>query len=675
MHSTSISASVPVGLALALFLSPKIAACTAPTQDPTVGPSAPSQPAVVDSQSSIFGAPLYVNGKRISDDRIKLYLIYGPCKAIFDMARIGVIVEDELRRRSADSAEQTIHAREAEKPFESPEARKKAWDAEYQNQLAQIHEKFRVTEEEVQKEVDRMVGDFKKNYPVLDLDSEIRRGFRDIRWYREQMRQTVLFDHVFLPVNPDEWPVVTTEAVRADSGEVLVEDAYVSYKSRKKQAQEAAARESAEESVRTIEAVTPYTSPEARKAAVDAEYQGLLPQLDEKFPVGGLDLIKEDPIYMGIMRDIVRSAVFKLCDFKTPSEGLPETQCLWVDTNGDGIPELVVSTDEMWEKVKDTVSETEIQEAKRWFVTYSAARDRLEKDGFLPSGDACDAAIEALGRQFESANFGVEALATTTYYFPSVATYKDYFCLLEGFRKMQEPKLQPGPGGELAPVLRERFEKSNRVMGLGQIDVEIMLVSAFDIPHFRWKPDGWKWAEAKAKDLMAQVEENARAYGEQRTKVMEARARGEEYKPEKEVPEPYRFWTQLMDDHSEWWDPPPPAEKGRQSMVGYKMRGRFGAHYRNDLTGFMEENYFTQWVTGQSVTDHVFFDQPEGSVAGPFKAARGYYVTRVMRRMPPTRSLNMSEPKHVELLREDWLRVMFIDYAKEAVAQAKVKGV
>jgi len=110
------------------------------------------------------------------------------------------------------------------------------------------------------------------------------------------------------------------------------------------------------------------------------------------------------------------------------------------------------------------------------------------------------------------------------------------------------------------------------------------------------------------------------------------------------------------------------------SMVGMKMKGRFGPHYRNDLISFIGETYFTEWVTGTSITDYVFFEQAEGTVAGPFKGPQGYYITRVLRRTPPTRGLNLSEPKHVELLRDDYLRYYFNRYAREAVEQADVKG-
>jgi hypothetical protein len=96
--------------------------------------------------------------------------------------------------------------------------------------------------------------------------------------------------------------------------------------------------------------------------------------------------------------------------------------------------------------------------------------------------------------------------------------------------------------------------------------------------------------------------------------------------------------------------------------------------YRNDLQGFVGETPYSHWVTGKSITDYAFFDQAEGTVAGPFKGPLGYYITRVQRRTPPTRPLKLDDPKHVDLLREDYLRVAFIDYAKEAVATAKIEG-
>jgi len=289
------------------------------------------------------------------------------------------------------------------------------------------------------------------------------------------------------------------------------------------------------------------------------------------------------------------------------------------------------------------------------------------------SSDDCAKALATLLKQFEGSTLNLEQLATKTFYFPSLESYKEYFCMMEGFKHMMEPKLQPGPGGELAQPLREHYDKANRIMGLGQVDVEVLLVSALDIAHFSWKKDGWTWAEKRAKEIKAKIDANTQAFNEQQAKKNEAKAKGEEYKPDQPVLDSYRFWSQMIDDYSDYWDPPTP-EGGKGSDVGMKRKGRFGPRYRNDLISFIGESYYWNWVTGTSITDYVFFDQVEGTVAGPMKGPIGYYLTRVMRRTPPTRPLNLSEPKHLELLKDDFLRVAFMQYSKEAVAQASVKG-
>jgi len=577
----------------------------------------------------MFGEPVVVNGKRVTDNQIKLYLIYGTGRPIFELARVSVVIEDELHRRASENAEAEIRRREGEKPFGSPETRKAALEGEEKIQLQQLHEKYNVTDAEVQKEKDRMTNDFLKNYPALDLVTETNRTFRCDDWYTKQLRNTLMFEKVFLPADPAEWPAVTTEAVREDSGEILIEDARESYKNRKEAADKA-----------------------------------------------GTDIQSDDPLYMQMMRDIVRMAIYKLIEFRTPGNGLPtDSIALWADVNGDGKPDKTFTTEELWNEIKDTISPTEIEEAKQWFVTSIATHDRLEKEGALLSADDCQKLIKSKASEFEDSIYNLESLATTTYMFPSLESYIEYYCMLEGFSKLNEANLKPGPGGELSPTLREYFERANRCMGLGQVDVEVMLVGAFDISKFQWKKDGWNWAKKESAALYKQIQDNLKEYNEQRAKVLEAKAKGQEYKPEKDVPEPYRFWTQLMDDHCEYWDPPAPEEPGkRMSMVGMKMKGRFGPHFRNDLISYIGETYYTEWVTGNSIVDYVFFEQAEGTVAGPFKGPQGYYITRVLRRTPPTRGLNLSEPKHLELLRDDWLRFNFNKYSREAVEQASVKG-
>ncbi len=650
------------GLALAtLAACSKDPAPAAPGASATKVASGPSAPA----ETSIFGEPLFVNGRRVPDQEIQRYLIYGPCRLQLELYRVGLIVEDELDRRARDeadalvepkvgpaslaAAEKAIAALEAGKPFESPEARASALQAETARQRAArmqdaalreewsksraaqrtlLEEQLVPTDEEFEAEFQRTLNEFKQSYPVLDIDAEVSRAFRSVPWYRDNLRQTLYFDRVFYPDNPDEWPVTTIEAVRADSGETLLTDAHDSYRMRK------------EHSEKT-----------------------------------GEPLPKEDGIYTQMMRQIVRDAMFATIDWKTSYDGLPSDLVLTADRDFDGKADLTVRTQDLWDKVKDTVAQSEIDDAKRWFVTSMATHDRLEKEDALLDPAARAKALGDLKAQFAGTFFTVDIMATQTYYFPSTETFLAYHMMLEGYRKKIAPQLAQQESGDIAPPLRAHLDKANRIMGLGQVDTEILLVSAFDIPHFKWKPDGWTWARQRAGEIKAQLDDNVAAYNAERAKRAQAQAEGKEYTAEKEVPEPYRFWTDMVNEHSEYWDPPSPEGPGKRgSDIAMKNRGRFGLRYRNDLQGFVGETPYSHWVTGTSITDYVFADQAENTVAGPIRGPQGYYITRVQRRTPPSRPLNLGDPKHVDLLKDDYVRSTFNAYSQEAREGAVVQG-
>lgn len=431
----------------------------APRVDPVAsrGAVAAAQPNPDDK--SIFGEPLYVNGKRVSDEEIKRFLIYGPCGNMLELARLTLIADDQLglmaveaaeaavkqpataaaqaevEKREAPAraaAEATIQQRESATPFATPEERQQAFEAELKKELAKVwpnegerqklydtvfkreydklfkspdalkkaleaeiikqksllHEKLDVSDAEVEKEFDATIAEFKVRYPVLDVPAEISRAYRTVDWYRKDLRTMLYFDRVFLPPNPEEWPIVTREAVRADSGDILVEDAKQSYESRRK---------------------------------VVEKTGGPLP--------------KEDVIYTNMMRQIVRDAVYGLVDFKTAGDGIAPDLVLWADTNGDGKPELTITIDEMWSKVSDTVLAQEIADAKQWFVTSMATADRLQADGHLLSPQDCAKAFAGMVKQYGGQAFNLEQMATKTLYFPSLETYRQYYGLMEGDRK------------------------------------------------------------------------------------------------------------------------------------------------------------------------------------------------------------------------------------------------
>lgn len=617
-------------LSLLLSLAPTFSALPAPAavQAPTPNGGAAGPAAYVDDGKSSFGAPLYVNGRRVTDNEIKLWVIYGPCRMMLEAKRINLIIDEELKRRAEEFAQKRADEVEKERPFGSPDEKKRFHDDEQRRLYASYKEEFVVSDDDVQKEYDRTIAEFKKKYPILDTDTEISRAYRSPEWYRFQLRQTLTFDRVFLPPNPEEWPIVTTEAVLADSGPTLVDDAKQSYEMRSKWQEE-----------------------------------------------HGGDFPPEDNIYSTMMRQIVRDAMFGLVDFKTSFAGLPDTIAMTADVNGDGVPEMTVPTDEIWQAIAKSVTQAEIDDAKKYYVAYYATRDRLEKDGHLPGPAERQKVLQEKLNSLVGTYLNLDILAQHTQYFPSTETYLEYETLMTGFKETMHHATDPGPAGELNPALRAHYDRAIKIMGLGQVEPEVMLISAFDIPNYKWKPDGWNWAKKKADELIARCKANDDLWAKQRKEAADAQAAGKPYEPEKAAVEPYRFWTDVMNDNSEWWDPPQPQQGKPGSEYSMKKKGRFGLRYRHDLEGAMQENKYKHWVNGFSITDHVFFDQPENTIDGPFKATLGYYVTRVNKRLPPTRSLNLSDPKHVELLVDDFLKYEMVKYTADAVKQSDVKGI
>lgn len=625
--------------ALTLLAAPAVRA-----QD--VGPA----PAAGGS-TSIFGAPLVVNGQRVPDIELQRFLIYGAGRLQVEMQRVALIIEDELDRRAQEqalkeietqygarldaTAEAAVAAKETTAPYADAAARTAAVREErdaakaalyqtaevvdsYQKSLARqkslVREQAQIAEEDFLHDYQKTIDDFVKSYPTLKPEAEVARAFRTVDWYRENLRQTLLFDRVFFPDDPADWPVTTVEAVRADSGDAMIEDAFQSYKTR---------REYAEKT--------------------------------------GEPLAKEDAIYTQMMRQIVRDACFSTIAFKTAFDGLPGDLILTGDKDGDGKPELVVKTADLWPKVAATLSETDIREAKEWFATTVATRDALRAagDGVLLTRDGEQAAVAALKQTMAGTYFTIDILATQEYLFPSAESFQEYWCLLESFKNLNKDTLKRQENGDIAKVLRDHLERANRVMGLGQVDVDVMLVSAFDIPAFEWKQDGWAKAEKRANEVKAQIEAQQQRYAAD---------------PAKEK-DPAVYWEELMVEVSEYWDPPAPEGQGKRgSDVSMKNKGRFGPRYRNDLIGFVGETRYREFVTGFSITDFAFFDQAVGTVAGPFKGPIGWYLTRVKNRTPPSRPLNLAEPKHVELLTDDWLRTAFAAYARASLKNAKVEG-
>ena len=484
--------------------------------------------------------------------------------------------------------------------------------------------RFEVTQEEFEEARKREIDQFIQRYPGLDLRIEISRAYKTVAWYERSLRQTLEFDKMFFSGNPREWPDVTKEAVYAGSPEVdLVEDAAENWERRIQYAEEKG------------EPVRP-----------------------------------EDDMFMGLLRDYVIGSLKSLVEIKSASDGLPDDLVLTVEGGGF---KAELTTEEMYEENKGAFTGKEVEDARKFLALMAAAEQRLEKEGFLIDDEAYAGIIGKLEGDLAESIFNLDFLAVQGHQFPSTEAYKAHMRLIESFRKRIASQLDSGEAGKLTPELQAHLEVANAIMGLARADADVLLVSAFDFPAFDWKPNGWEDALARSFELKDQIDAHLAELAAYESAKAEAVTKGENF--EGEAPLSFdRYWAQLIDLESEYWDPPMPVQGKMPPMVGMKNKGRFGPKTRNDLERDIGESPYLQFIEGGSITDAIFFDIPIGSVAGPFKGPHGYYIVYLKSKTRPTNPLNVQDPKHLELLQEDYLRREFIQFAHEALDSAEVVG-
>ena len=603
----------------------------------------PSSAAMAQSE---FGEPVKVNGVLIEDAEIKRHVIYGPCRPSLEWRRIDALLQTEIERRAA-AGEPTDHLTPSDEEFE------------------------RIYTEKI--------SEFEERFPTLEVSAEVRRAYRNMEWYRRELEMDLVFDNTFIPDDPEQWPALTFEALRAEAGDILIDDFRQSYERRTNFYAEAlAAWEEAKDTYPgRVKAYEAELAEWERKRTAQEEI-GDQPSAPEEAG-GEPEFPEEDAMYRSILRQMVRDMLFKTASTKTSIDGLPMDTVMALDVNSDGIMEFTWSTEEIWNDVKDTVTPKEIDDAKRFLAKLEASRQRMAGEEFLITSEDSKVTMTEKdgGAGFQSAQFNIGMVAVGNHQFPSVESYSDYYRVLESHRRKVEPSIVGPEEGGIAEPLREHLVRANKIMGLGKVDCEVLLVSAYDFPSNKWIEGGWEMSKEKADWIKEEIERNNQSYAEYRRLRMEAAAAGEDFDPNSapQAMDPHDFWSLLIDEYCGYWDPPQP-EKGRPgSAVGYKQKGRFGERYRNDLQGMIGESPFVQFVSGHSITDYIFFDQQVGTIGGPFKGPHGYYLTKVMRRMPPTRPLNVADERHLDLLRKDYIPFSLIKYCEEAYGAATIEGI
>jgi hypothetical protein len=169
------------------------------------------------------------------------------------------------------------------------------------------------------------------------------------------------------------------------------------------------------------------------------------------------------------------------------------------------------------------------------------------------------------------------------------------------------------------------------------------MLSAYDMNRGRLRPGGWADAAQRASDVARKLADGM-------------------------------DWDTAVDEFSDYVDPLVPESQKGMAKDAMMNKGRFKLQHRNELVQKVGESDYWMFLSGGSVVDHVFFDQPVGSIDGPFKGMHGYYITKVQKRISPNKPLSLDNPQQRELVEQDYLTVRFNAYAAEVLANADIEG-
>ena len=175
------------------------------------------------------------------------------------------------------------------------------------------------------------------------------------------------------------------------------------------------------------------------------------------------------------------------------------------------------------------------------------------------------------------------------------------------------------------------------------VDADVILLSAFDFKRRQWKPDGWKEAGDRAQEVLRLLVEEGRP------------------------------WDEVMDDFSDFYDPPKP--KSMQGLPDKSLnKGRFRALPRNQLMGVLEESEYWQFLHGTTITDFVFFDQEESSTAAPMRGPYGWYIPRLLHRIQSPDQLVRDQESYMVMVEQDYIMTNLGKLTQELRTGSEIYG-
>lgn len=448
---------------------------------------------------------------------------------------------------------------------------------------------FTVEESKIDDAIDELNTKLEEEYPEggvsLDQAFPTIKPTKNKEGFRSRLRITQLFDQVFLPDNPYELPAITITALDEAAPEAkMVENLKTAWDQQQAQAAD---------------------DPESKKQA------------------DGMNFFKT------MQRSLVLQHLEKNAVIEYPDDGLPDDVLLRVD----GID---IKVDDVWPEVANLITSKDIEQAKKWLLNTTLAERALRASGNWIEGDEFDAVYKEVHDPYKDSPFSIERVALLYRKFPSLPAYRTYFRIYQSYKKSIADEITDD-------ALRDRLDRLDLLLA-GQVDVDIILLSAYDFAKGEWKENGWADAQARAEDVAKQLFDG---------------------KP----------WDDAVEEYSEFWDAPLPKSPEAQANVVRHNKGRYVAVKRNDLMRRLEESDYSTFLDSSSLTDHIFYGMEPGQPSNPLKGPYGYYIPLVKNRTLTARKASLDNETHRSLLEQDYVTARLNRFLWELKEKTSVYGI
>lgn len=306
-------------------------------------------------------------------------------------------------------------------------------------------EEFVITDEEVIEKLGPMKSEFEVKNPGVDFWEVVRSQYGLSReTFLEQRKESEMFDRVFFPGAPKNWPDITKEAIKAqtqsDQGGKFLE--------------------------------------QLEKATEGTDENGQPKKLPE--------------FWVNMMRQFVQKGLRSWSDIRYASNGLAPDVVLKVNA-------YEWKTQEAFDFVKKGLFVQDLERAMQEVAVREALRQEIVGKGAWITDEEFQRRYDEYRQPYDSTPFTVEVIATRFKGYPCLEAFRSRWRLISSYTDMIKDEINDDN-------LQKHADLRGAFFADGQVDVTLLPFQARNPKTGAWEPDGMQKAKERCEAVFAALE-------------------------------------------------------------------------------------------------------------------------------------------------------------------------